>query len=154
MGFHAFRRFRPAWLRKSGAPRDLERLWMGRAAEEVGDLYSTLRDDVTFRQEWAQPWVWTSNWSTMIHKTKRRLKRRTLRNQMKCAVGSSLYKTFRRHGLHLRAGLVQHGGVHAMEGTVYRGRTHAIRIAAQRRGDYGLVVPRVRNFPGYRIQNL
>jgi hypothetical protein len=27
---------------------------MGRAAEEVGDLYSTLRDDVTFRQEWAE----------------------------------------------------------------------------------------------------
>jgi len=28
-------------------------------------------------------WVWASSWSTMIHKTKRRLKGRTLRNQMK-----------------------------------------------------------------------
>jgi hypothetical protein len=26
----------------------------GRAAEEVGDLYSKLRDDVMFRQEWAE----------------------------------------------------------------------------------------------------
>src|SRR5262249_9801890 len=71
-----------------------------------------------------------------------------------CAFGSSLYKTFRRHGLHLRAGLVQHGGVHAMEGTVYRGRTHAVRIAAEGRGEHGLVVPRVRHLPGYRLQNL
>jgi hypothetical protein len=36
------------------APREHERFWMGRAAEEVGDLYSKLRDDVTFRQEWAE----------------------------------------------------------------------------------------------------
>jgi hypothetical protein len=27
---------------------------MGRAAEEAGDLYSTLRDDVTFCQKWAE----------------------------------------------------------------------------------------------------
>ena len=54
VGFHAFRRFRLAWLRKSGAPRDLELFWMGRATEEVGELYSTLRDDATFRQEWAE----------------------------------------------------------------------------------------------------
>jgi hypothetical protein len=31
-----------------------------------------------------------------------------------------------------------------MEGTVYRGRTHAVRIAAERRREHGLVVPRVR----------
>jgi hypothetical protein len=42
------------WLRKSGAPRDLERLWMGHAPEEVGDLYSKLKDDVAYRQEWAE----------------------------------------------------------------------------------------------------
>jgi len=54
VGFHAFRRFRLTWLRRNGAPRDLERFWMGHAAEEVGDLYSKLRDDVTFRQEWAE----------------------------------------------------------------------------------------------------
>ena len=71
-----------------------------------------------------------------------------------CAFGSSLYKTFRRHGLHLRAGLVQHGGVHAMEGTVDRGRTHAIRTATERRGKHDFVVSRIRDLPGYRIQDL
>ena len=29
-------------------------VWMGRAPEEVGDLYSKLKDDVAFRQEWAE----------------------------------------------------------------------------------------------------
>jgi len=38
-----------------------------------------------------------------------------------------------------------------MEGTVYCGRTHAIRIAAKGRGEHGLVVPRVRHLPGYRV---
>src|SRR5438477_2844888 len=53
VGFHAFRRFRLTWLRKSGAPKDLERFWMGHAPEEVGDLYSKLKEDAAFRQEWA-----------------------------------------------------------------------------------------------------
>jgi integrase len=53
VGFHSFRRFRLTWLRKNGAPRDLERFWMGHASEEVGDLYSKLKEDVAFRQEWA-----------------------------------------------------------------------------------------------------
>ena len=54
VGFHAFRRFRLTWLRKNAAPKDLERFWMGHAAEEVGDLYSKLKEDVAFRQEWAE----------------------------------------------------------------------------------------------------
>jgi integrase len=54
VGFHAFRRFRLTWLRKNSAPKDLERFWMGHAPEEVGDLYSKLKDDVAFRQEWAE----------------------------------------------------------------------------------------------------
>ena len=54
VGFRAFRRFRRTWLRRNGTPRDLERYWMGHAAEKVGDLYSKLKDDVAFRQEWAQ----------------------------------------------------------------------------------------------------
>jgi integrase len=54
VGFHAFRRFRLTWLRRTGTPRDLERYWMGHAAEEVGDLYSKLKVDVSFRQEWAE----------------------------------------------------------------------------------------------------
>jgi integrase len=54
VGFHVFRRFRLAWLRKNSTPRDLEGYWMGHAAEEVGDLYSKLKDDVAFRQEWVE----------------------------------------------------------------------------------------------------
>ena len=54
VGFPAFRRFRLTWLRKNGVPKDLERYWMGHAPEEVGDLYSKLKDDVSFRQEWAE----------------------------------------------------------------------------------------------------
>jgi len=54
VGFHAFRRFRLTWLRKNGVPHDLERFWMGHAETEVGDLYSKLKDDVSFRQEWAE----------------------------------------------------------------------------------------------------
>jgi len=54
VGFHAFRRFRLTWLRKNGVPKDLERYWMGHAPEEVGDLYSKLKDDVSFRQQWAE----------------------------------------------------------------------------------------------------
>ena len=52
--FHAFRRFRLTWLGKNSVPKDLERYWMGHAPEEVGDLYSKLKDDVSFRQEWAE----------------------------------------------------------------------------------------------------
>jgi len=54
VGFHAFRRFRLTWLRKNSVPKDLERYWMGHAPEEVGDLYSKLKDDVLFRQQWAE----------------------------------------------------------------------------------------------------
>ena len=48
-----FRRFRLTWLRKNSPPKDLEHFWMGHAPEEVGDLYSKLKDDVPFRQELA-----------------------------------------------------------------------------------------------------
>jgi len=54
VGFHAFRRFRLTWLRKNGVPEDLGRFWMGHASEEVGDLYSKLKEDVAFRQQWAE----------------------------------------------------------------------------------------------------
>ena len=55
-GEHAFRRFRVTWLRKQwrhGFPRDLEHYWIGHApGKHVSDLYSMLKDDVEFRQEW------------------------------------------------------------------------------------------------------
>src|SRR5580658_8260231 len=62
-----------------------------------------------------------------------------------CAFGLTLYKTFRRHGLQLQAGLIQPGVDHAMEGTVDRGRTYAVCIEAQGWGEHVLAVPRVRH---------
>ena len=57
------------WLRKNSVPKDLERYWMGHAPEEVGDLYSKLKDDVAFRQEWAERAEGLAlSWYTLVHK--------------------------------------------------------------------------------------
>jgi hypothetical protein len=53
-GAHAFRRFRPTWLRENSVPRDLEHFWMGHADEEVGDLYSQLESNIQFQKEVAE----------------------------------------------------------------------------------------------------
>jgi len=53
-GAHAFRRFRLTWLRKNNVPKDLEHFWMGHEDEEVGDVYSKLKEDVAFRKEVAE----------------------------------------------------------------------------------------------------
>ena len=54
-GLHSFRRFRASVLRKSRAPEDLTKLWLGHAASSVTDGYARqLREDVSFRQEWAE----------------------------------------------------------------------------------------------------
>jgi integrase len=70
LGFHAFRRFRLTWLRRNGTPRDLERYWLGHAAEEVGDLYSKLKDDVSFRTNGLKESALGFSWSTLVHKVK------------------------------------------------------------------------------------
>ena len=54
VGMHAFRRYRLTFLRKNGVPKDLERFWMGHAPEDVGDLYSKLKDDASFRGMWCE----------------------------------------------------------------------------------------------------
>jgi hypothetical protein len=51
---HAFRRFRLTWLTKNGVPKYLERFWMGHAPEDVRDLHSKLKDDVSFRSLWCE----------------------------------------------------------------------------------------------------
>jgi integrase len=53
-GAHAFRRFRATWLRKQHAPEDLIRFWLGHANQSVTDMYSKLKDDVTFRKKVAE----------------------------------------------------------------------------------------------------
>jgi len=53
-GYHAFRRFRFAVLRKAGAPDDLIKLWLGHSQNLI-DLYAAqLRYDETYRREWCE----------------------------------------------------------------------------------------------------
>jgi len=49
-GFHAFRRYRVTYLRKSGVREDLIRFWIGHADGDVTDTYSKIKEDVGFRQ--------------------------------------------------------------------------------------------------------
>jgi integrase len=53
-GFHAFRRFRTTHLRKQMTPSDLIRFWIGHAEREITDVYTKVREDISFRQEWAE----------------------------------------------------------------------------------------------------
>ena len=53
-GYHAFRRFRFAVLRKAGVPEDLIKLWLGHSQNLI-DLYAAqLRYDETYRREWCE----------------------------------------------------------------------------------------------------
>ena len=53
-GYHAFRRFRFAVLRKAGVPDDLIKLWLGHSQNLI-DLYAAqLRYDETYRREWCE----------------------------------------------------------------------------------------------------
>lgn len=49
-GFHAMRRFRVTWLRKSRVPEDLIRFWLGHADKSVTDGYSQLSEDIEYRR--------------------------------------------------------------------------------------------------------
>jgi integrase len=53
-GFHSFRRYRAAVLRKAQVPEDLIGLWLGHA-RSLTDRYATqLREDVAYRSEWCE----------------------------------------------------------------------------------------------------
>ena len=53
-GYHAFRRFRFAVLRKTGVPDDLIKQWLGHSQNLI-DLYAAqLRYDETYRREWCE----------------------------------------------------------------------------------------------------
>ena len=55
VGLHSFRRFRASVLRKSRVPEDLTKLWLGHADSSITDGYARqLREDIPFRQEWAE----------------------------------------------------------------------------------------------------
>jgi integrase len=50
-GFHSFRRFRTAHLRKNRVPWDLQKLWLGHANKDVTDRYAEqLKEDVEWRK--------------------------------------------------------------------------------------------------------
>ena len=54
-GFHSFRRFRTAHLRKNRVPWDLQKLWLGHANKDVTDRYAEqLKEDVEWRKEEAE----------------------------------------------------------------------------------------------------
>jgi integrase len=54
-GFHSFRRFRTAHLRKNRVPWDLQKLWLGHANKDVTDRYAEqLNEDVEWRKEVAE----------------------------------------------------------------------------------------------------
>ena len=54
-GFHAFRRFRTAHLRKNRVPWDLEKFWLGHANRDVTDKYAEqLKEDLEWRKSVAE----------------------------------------------------------------------------------------------------
>ena len=53
-GFHAFRRFRAAVLRRARVPEDLIGLWLGHARNLTDRYAAQLKDDLAYRTEWAE----------------------------------------------------------------------------------------------------
>jgi len=53
-GFHAFRRFRFAVLRKAGVPDRLIKLWMGHSQNLIDRYAAQLDVDITYRREWCE----------------------------------------------------------------------------------------------------
>ena len=54
-GNHAFRRFRNTYLRnKTACPEGLRNYWMGHAGNSMDDLYDKIKEDIEFRQLWAE----------------------------------------------------------------------------------------------------
>ncbi|HTQ59571.1 MAG TPA: tyrosine-type recombinase/integrase [Candidatus Solibacter sp.] len=54
VGFHAFRRYRAAVLRKAQIPEDLIGLWLGHAQNLTDRYAAQLRDDAAYRAEWCK----------------------------------------------------------------------------------------------------
>ena len=54
-GNHAFRRFRNTYLRNyTDCPPGLRQYWLGHAGRDMDDLYDKIKEDVSFRQDWAE----------------------------------------------------------------------------------------------------
>jgi integrase len=53
-GFHVFRRFRFALLRKAGVPEHLIKLWLGHSQDLTDRYAAQLYEDVAYRREWCE----------------------------------------------------------------------------------------------------
>ena len=53
-GFHAFRCFRFAVLRKAGVPDHLIKLWMGHSQNLIDHYAAQLQQDVGYRRQWCE----------------------------------------------------------------------------------------------------
>ena len=53
-GFHVFRRFRFALLRKAGVPEHLIMLWLGHSQDLTDRYAAQLYEDVAYRREWCE----------------------------------------------------------------------------------------------------
>jgi integrase len=53
-GFHAFRRYRTAVLRRVRVPEDLIGMWLGHARNLTDWYAAQLKDDTAFRSEWCE----------------------------------------------------------------------------------------------------
>jgi integrase len=54
VGFHAFRRYRAAVLRKAQVPEDLIGMWLGHAQNLTDRYAEQLREDMVYRAEWCK----------------------------------------------------------------------------------------------------
>src|ERR1700730_14442434 len=81
-GYHAFRRFRFAVLRKAGVPDDLIKLWLGHSQNLI-DLYAAqLRYDVAYRREWCERLAWDLSWANWAINRKPQFARHSSRKPM------------------------------------------------------------------------
>jgi integrase len=54
LAFHSFRRFRVTHPREYSVPEDILRFWIGHADKSVTDRYSTMKQRIDSRKEWAE----------------------------------------------------------------------------------------------------
>jgi len=54
-GAHAFRRFRNTYLKnRTSCPEGVRQFWLGWEDKDMSDLYDKIREEISFRREWAE----------------------------------------------------------------------------------------------------
>ena len=67
-GFHVFRRFRFALLRKAGVPEHLIKLWLGHSQDLTDRYAAQLYEDVACRREWCEKTGLDLSWANCVTK--------------------------------------------------------------------------------------